>query len=943
MRRLAVMRWNWTRGTFGQDFDFAGSTSRFLGKPSSQNAVESLSSPRNSSATAHSTRLPEPTTRKLANDWGKADPLLGFDDDEDPLLSSRRMKGKAKVSRESFPSASSNFDSPTWSQNAQQSFSPLDTPFKKPQIRTVEEIEAELMAGAGKQNLAASGTTGGARALTLAEVEAEMLAKAAQKQGAPPNLGDHLPHAAGNTIPPRLPAQSMGHSRMSSLQHISPFGGGSSQPLYPGDVQRIMTPDGMNAYDIARQQQQQYLRYRERQRQGGSPGIASIQLDQFGRPVVQGSPIQRPLDRTFYETEQAMVDGGHSRTSSGDQHRQSSFPHPLQMQQMQQLQQMGLSPAQFQMHLRQQQLQNQYQLQMLANAQIQRNMQAALERDSMRNNGADGKDRKREKDEVIRNAQATIEQHEQMEEKRRRKAQKIAETAKYNNLMTQSDKDFITRIQISQLVSEDPYIDDFYFHVLKGIKLQQAQAAGGPAGSNSPTKDSHEIGRRGRSQSNAANRRLTRRENAMAKMAQQVQRLVNEAKKKPRGTELSLEGALGKIALRTASQPRQLLQVSGGPSTSKEEKAPAAAAAPLQPQTEGQKPALTRRQVLVALEKLWDIASRETGEKLTEQEEKELNEWQLKYTELVQALWTDLRILDPLDTSNPHPFISLLSVSKGKRLLVRAVRHLSEEQTMAMLSLLVGNFQSLDVVRDAPILDITDPLIAPANRVAEVEAETDVFQSTIVPLVIGVVDRVTSLRLVTGLLHLMMQRNDIVRIATTRPGLAFLISFVSKAETLKQSQPPPEDSDIEQWQRTFDLLFRSLHSNFLALFPSCRAAANLPFGSSYYLTGAFQSHPIRPDIELEDEPVWQFLAACAVCADADQQQILVTEVKDKVLENVNAVNRGWAGTEEEKALKLNKWEVFMCPQQFRVPVNNLKIFLLYGYPPSSRLFPLMKT
>lgn len=36
---------------------------------------------------------------------------------------------------------------------------------------------------------------------------------------------------------------------------------------------------------------------------------------------------------------------------------------------------------------------------------------------------------------------------------------------KYNDLMTQSDKDFITRIQVSQLVTSDPYTEDFYAQV----------------------------------------------------------------------------------------------------------------------------------------------------------------------------------------------------------------------------------------------------------------------------------------------------------------------------------------------------------------------------------------------------------------------------------------------------------------------------------------------
>ncbi|GAA5901195.1 hypothetical protein JCM5296_006294 [Sporobolomyces johnsonii] len=58
-------------------------------------------------------------------------------------------------------------------------------------------------------------------------------------------------------------------------------------------------------------------------------------------------------------------------------------------------------------------------------------------------------------------------------------------------------------------------------------------------------------------------RRPTRRENAMNEMAQNVQRLVDSAKKRNANepNTLSLGGALGKIATHTRSAPRPLLQV----------------------------------------------------------------------------------------------------------------------------------------------------------------------------------------------------------------------------------------------------------------------------------------------------------------------------------------------------------------------------------------------
>lgn len=44
-------------------------------------------------------------------------------------------------------------------------------------------------------------------------------------------------------------------------------------------------------------------------------------------------------------------------------------------------------------------------------------------------------------------------------------------------------------------------------------------------------------------------------------------------------------------------------------------------------------------------------------------------------------------------------------------------------------------------------------------------------------------------------------------------------------------------------------------------------------------------------LDVEDEPVWHFLAAMAVSADMNQQQVLVTEVREKVLENVQKATR----------------------------------------------------
>ena len=129
--------------------------------------------------------------------------------------------------------------------------------------------------------------------------------------------------------------------------------------------------------------------------------------------------------------------------------------------------------------------------------------------------------------------------------------------------------------------------------------------------------------------------------------------------------------------------------------------------------------------------------------------------------------------------------------------------------------------------------------------------------------------------------------------------------ILSRAESLKQATPAPETHDLAQWQQTFDALFNALSNNLPALFPSTRALARLPFGAAQYLSGQATSsiNALRPDVDLDDEPVWRFLAAIAVCADPNEQQSLVTNVRDKVLENVARAKKGKVAA-EVAALKI---------------------------------------
>jgi len=99
--------------------------------------------------------------------------------------------------------------------------------------------------------------------------------------------------------------------------------------------------------------------------------------------------------------------------------------------------------------------------------------------------------------------------------------------------MTQSDKDFITRIQVSQLVTQDPYADDFYAQVYGAILRSRM-------GIQSQDERVLKFGSSGGVGLGLSSKSGSRRPSAMQRMEQQVERIVNNARK--REEEKNLHG-----------------------------------------------------------------------------------------------------------------------------------------------------------------------------------------------------------------------------------------------------------------------------------------------------------------------------------------------------------------------------------------------------------------
>ncbi|KAI0820787.1 topoisomerase II-associated protein PAT1 [Trametes gibbosa] len=532
----------------------------------------------------------------------------------------------------------------------------------------------------------------------------------------------------------------------------------------------------------------------------------------------------------------------------------------------------------------------------------------------------------RELQEILRvEAMRKIMEAERMEEKRKRKLDKIAHMSRYNDLMTQSDKDFITRIQVSQLVTQDPYADDFYAQVYGAILRSRM---GLPTSEDRVLK----FGSGGGVGLGLGQKVPGRRQSAMQRMEAQVERIVNNARmrEKEKTSLNNLQGALGRTAGRSyKAAPRQLLQVDAGgnsstsPTTShthaahssKEGEGAAREAAKIGREALGnaadatslvRKDPLTHREALVALEQLYDLVldlEQRRRDQPAPEDVEEYEIWSEECTKLIDQLFVKLLVSVPLETSNPHPFVSLITPIKGKKLLPRVARLLDNNRMQIILTLIVACFSQLDVIVQAPLLDTLEE----TREVLDLEAQTQAFLGSVVQSILPVIAK-AQMRLVTGLFGLLLESNNAIAIARTRPGIALLTLFLSRAEVILQNvangsevDETPTPEELQSWSMLYGHLFELLRPQLHVLFPSVRLSV---------LSGI--SFTTVPNSDVIDQPVWQFFASLACSANDAQQSVLVTGLRDIVLENVTTATKGLGlDSEEQRRLRLSNVNLFL--------------------------------
>ncbi|XP_051272611.1 protein PAT1 homolog 2 isoform X2 [Dicentrarchus labrax] len=232
----------------------------------------------------------------------------------------------------------------------------------------------------------------------------------------------------------------------------------------------------------------------------------------------------------------------------------------------------------------------------------------------------------------------------------------------YCNLMTAKEKEWITRLQMIQLQSEHPYLEDYYYQeYYRRIEAKMAEEELGIRGKREPPK-------------------LT------------TPYIMKSDSYTP---VVHIEGSLGQVAVSTCYSPRRAISAVNA----------VQAQCPLEEQKDIRQ---QRLEVLSKIEKLFIVlleveeTERMKTTVLSEEEERRLME---KTQKKVEHIYSQLQHHDPLDSGGE--FLPFLLVSKGKRLVARLLPFLKHDTALKILRIVTCNLPTLmsrDTEEALPVL-----------------------------------------------------------------------------------------------------------------------------------------------------------------------------------------------------------------------------------------------
>lgn len=484
-----------------------------------------------------------------------------------------------------------------------------------------------------------------------------------------------------------------------------------------------------------------------------------------------------------------------------------------------------------------------------------------------------------------------------------RRQDKVSRIMRYSGIMNPKDKDFVTRFQLSQIVNEDPYSEDFYAQVYKVIhpkfndpsQQQQAQQNNSIAQAYLD-QSGHRLGGRNK-----------RADIALQRMQQQVQRAVTVAKERPKLTQYAREGALGKISFGNGKKPRQQLEIFSKAVQKEIEKEA----------VDGKDDELDVKKISSVMKKQRP-ATTVSSDQLKKYSKKEImgileniitnlmaveSESRLSSNVDTTNLWESLKLLEQSsskvnDPAEINPFIQCLNHEKALKILSRLFKFLSREQILTIATLIMSNLENLLVIKNGSYTKYDNKRL-PSKVSKLVEAYSLTFNKVLMNAV-----QDFKFNEIIGLLVILIEHNNVSYVSTTKIGLSILTTLLSRAELIR-GEGTISATDLSEWSSCYDELFTSLETHINAIFP-----------------------PHDNEIETANESyVWQFLATLSLGGKLSHQRIIVDEVRDEIFSVMNkakAIDNSDINNFYKKQSLLNNLNMFLVVMGLVADENEIK-------------------
>lgn len=395
------------------------------------------------------------------------------------------------------------------------------------------------------------------------------------------------------------------------------------------------------------------------------------------------------------------------------------------------------------------------------------------------------------------------------EEKQRlmRRQQKVARISLFSGIMTPRDKDFVTRIQLSHIVTDDPYNEDFYCQVYKLLKSGEQINDNNSIAQAYLDFSGHRLG--GRHQ---------RADVALQRMQQQVQKAVTVAKDRPRTGQFAKEGSLGKISFSSGKAPRKQLEI--------------VAHKPELPEISK----VGKKFILLQLENIYQhVLNLESAER----EGLELN---------TEQLWESLRLFD--NSQQLNPFIQMLSHTKGLKIFPRIFHFLNRQQKLTIVTLIFANLSLIKIISKSSFKNYPNDEIP-----TDVAKTIEIFQLVVLKPIVLFLSYDAVLDEIIGLLTILIEHNNVSFLSTSQLGISLITILLSRAEIIKQEHSVSSE-DLASWTTAYDKLFSSLETKLSLIFPSSELKSDgsylWQFLASLALSGKLNHQRIIVD-EIRDE------------------------------------------------------------------------------------------